>query len=156
MFMHIITWFVVEIEEVLLIPAEELWMNVNRIKFGHWLQSNSPQSFSFANKCMNSLASMFETLPLRFCLSNSKANVPRSDFRVNYYLSGTGLSPTTLGLNFLRLSDWKSKFVNHPFFGFRGSLILNLGGNCFFLLLPICHYSGEITVLYFLYKTNQS
>ena len=35
MFMHIITWFVVEIKEVLLIPAEELWMNVNQIKFGH-------------------------------------------------------------------------------------------------------------------------
>ena len=29
MFMHIITWFVVEIEEFLLLPAEELWMNVN-------------------------------------------------------------------------------------------------------------------------------
>ena len=28
-FMYIITWFVVEIKEVLLIPAEKLWINVN-------------------------------------------------------------------------------------------------------------------------------
>ena len=42
MFMHIIMWFVVEIEEFLLLPAEELWIDVNRIEFGHWLQSNSP------------------------------------------------------------------------------------------------------------------
>ena len=44
--------------------------------------NQTPQLFSFANKCMNSLTSMFETLPLQFCLSNSKANVPCSDFTI--------------------------------------------------------------------------
>ena len=81
-YLHIITQYILEVEEGVRIRTDELWRSVDRLQFGHWIQSSAVEARNQANEFFNLVSTHSNALPLKFVFEFMPFTVHKSNFVV--------------------------------------------------------------------------
>lgn len=77
--LNFVVKFVVELPDILHIDPADLWRDVDRVEFGHWLQSTNDDAMMFSLDCWVLFDTRSKSSPIKFLYNGSASEVRKSD-----------------------------------------------------------------------------
>lgn len=80
--LHIITQYLLQVPVDFEIPSLDIWNDVDRLEFGHWVQSHNDAAISFAESSWKSITLQHNVMPLKFEPFRGNSKVFRADLKI--------------------------------------------------------------------------